>query len=505
MLGLEKIPDDRYASARDLMNDLDRWLGGETVSAGRSSRITMARKWCLRNRGFTAAFILISSVLVFASIQWRQAIFENKRAERHLAMTQKLNERADRHLAMAQEIIVEMVTKTVSDADLPADLRRSFSQRAVDLQLQLLREEPNDPNVVFQTAYAYNQFSTILYDLSEFDQSLLAVTEALRIVEPFSERIKIDDLKQRLVHRKAAVLRALQRYEEAAQVIDDTNQMESLSDLNKARTFFQRGMGNVSGRRDPESAKADFKKAAAIYNELEKPGHVKREIGQNLFFLGLAEMYLGNLEEAQVPIENALEMFEELFEAVHLSRSSEAIVEDMGRCYLSLGQISHAKLKEIGLPANAKSTIATEARQQFEKAAELFREVFNINPGRNGAYGMLVMALELHIQLEIERRSATQAKSVLEQLDALFPIVPTELRERQIVGKIVAKAHLSLAKLQIELGETDKASEQLVQGIEFLDRLVIEFPGVKALEDLHTQCRSLLSKISETERLKPSQ
>jgi len=477
---LEKIPDDRYASARDLMNDLDRWLGGETVSARRSSRITRARKWCLRNPGFTAAFALVSAVLVFASVQWRQAVVAN--------------ERGDRHFAMAQEIIVEMAIKVTSNPDLPAEMRQSFSQRAVDLQLQLLLEEPDDPNVVLQTAKAYDRLFVILYDVSEFEDALAAVTEALEIVEPFCDYAKIADAKQQFIRRKSAVLRALQRYEEASENIDNEIQIETLSDLNLARTFYQRGMGNIAGRKDPEAASADFQKAYAIFSGLENPEHLKHEIARNLFFYGTAEMFLGNLEDADQLFEEALELFEAMHESSH---SNETAIEDMGRCNMSMARVSLAQLKEDGLAAITKSALHAESRSQFEKAEELFREVFEINPGRNGAYGMLAMTFEIHIRLEIEQRDAARAKSVLKQFDALYPIVPRDMRERQTIGRIIAQTHLNLAKLQIELGETDKAIEQLVQANEFLDRLLIEFPGVEALEDLQAQCRSLLSEISE--------
>ena len=46
---LEKDPERRYASARELADDLHRWLGGESIAARPLSPPAGAGRWCRRN------------------------------------------------------------------------------------------------------------------------------------------------------------------------------------------------------------------------------------------------------------------------------------------------------------------------------------------------------------------------------------------------------------------------------------------------------------------------
>jgi hypothetical protein len=47
---LEKNPADRYATAKDLADDLRRWLGDEPIRARRPGLYQRARKWEWRLR-----------------------------------------------------------------------------------------------------------------------------------------------------------------------------------------------------------------------------------------------------------------------------------------------------------------------------------------------------------------------------------------------------------------------------------------------------------------------
>ncbi len=90
---LNKSPIDRYPSAYELGEDLRRWLTGRPVVARPVTRSVRLGRWCKRNPTLTTAFAGISAALVVALIQWRSAIQQNQRA--------------DRHLTMAQDVIVE--------------------------------------------------------------------------------------------------------------------------------------------------------------------------------------------------------------------------------------------------------------------------------------------------------------------------------------------------------------------------------------------------------------
>ena len=83
---LEKDPARRYATARDLADDLRRWLAGEPIAArpvGRAMRLWM---WARRNPALAAvaAGLVVALVVGGAGIvwQWRVAVRERAEARR---------------------------------------------------------------------------------------------------------------------------------------------------------------------------------------------------------------------------------------------------------------------------------------------------------------------------------------------------------------------------------------------------------------------------------------
>lgn len=84
---LEKKPDDRYPTARDLAADLQRFLVGEPVEARQAGRVERSLKWAMRHpeRATTYVLILLITVLLVAgggfSWLWRRAEDARRAAE----------------------------------------------------------------------------------------------------------------------------------------------------------------------------------------------------------------------------------------------------------------------------------------------------------------------------------------------------------------------------------------------------------------------------------------
>ena len=97
---LEKEPRRRYASARALSDDLNRFLNGEPVKARPISRPARAWRWCRRNRvvaGLTAIVaVLLAAVGIVASAGYFTVTRALEQSRRHLYVA---------HLNLAQQAL----------------------------------------------------------------------------------------------------------------------------------------------------------------------------------------------------------------------------------------------------------------------------------------------------------------------------------------------------------------------------------------------------------------
>jgi WD40 repeat protein len=98
---MSKEPKDRYPSARELADDLNRWLDGRPIVARPASRVERAVKW-VRRRKLVAALsgaAVIGAILGVSGLAWgwsaavaaRDEAREGEDTARHLAYAARLN------------------------------------------------------------------------------------------------------------------------------------------------------------------------------------------------------------------------------------------------------------------------------------------------------------------------------------------------------------------------------------------------------------------------------
>lgn len=98
---LAKNPEDRYASAADLADDLDRFLAGDFVSVASPSRYQKAVRWIRKRPSLAAAYALGAMALMFATFTvvavslWIQADEQRDRAETALREVQHAQQQAE--------------------------------------------------------------------------------------------------------------------------------------------------------------------------------------------------------------------------------------------------------------------------------------------------------------------------------------------------------------------------------------------------------------------------
>ena len=128
---LEKDPNRRYPTAAELADDLDRWLGGEPITARPVSRWERARKWVRRKPAIAAlsAAVLLMGLVGLSGVlwQWRAAVdnerraraSEQKEATARVEAERQRNQarKASEALRQANRVVVEREQEAIAARD----------------------------------------------------------------------------------------------------------------------------------------------------------------------------------------------------------------------------------------------------------------------------------------------------------------------------------------------------------------------------------------------------
>jgi serine/threonine protein kinase/Flp pilus assembly protein TadD len=186
---LEKNPQERYATAQDLADDLDRWLKDEPIRARRPSLVQRARKWSRRHRavaiGLTAALAAAVVLAVVLGFWYQRRLADTERgvtaalAEADTLVTEgdKQTEYPERwqataRLALAaQKKAEELLANGVATEELAARVRQrraavdaavTDSQLLVELERVRLEVTLLKSNGDFDFARAAPRYATLL-------------------------------------------------------------------------------------------------------------------------------------------------------------------------------------------------------------------------------------------------------------------------------------------------------------------------------------------------------
>jgi tetratricopeptide (TPR) repeat protein len=179
---LAEEPEQRYATAEALADDLRRWLDGRPVTAQEPGAGYRLRKFVMRNRGGVAAGVLLALSLsggVGATL-WQSGVArgEAERARLHAARADQEAARAKKEAQRAEEVrdfLGQVFASTdPSNGTVPSalDLLEEGSRRARN---EVMADDPGAAaEVLLLTGYARMH-------LSEFDQALADLREAQRL------------------------------------------------------------------------------------------------------------------------------------------------------------------------------------------------------------------------------------------------------------------------------------------------------------------------------------
>jgi tetratricopeptide (TPR) repeat protein len=196
---MEKNATDRYGSARELADDLRRFLDHRPIHARRPSFIRTVLKWARRHHTavLSAAVILMVAFLALAAETW--LLWREKEA------TKAALARADAKTLWARRAVDDMyrevAEKWLTDRPHMTEVQRQFLRKALDFYEELSKERSTDPEVRLQTVIAYRRMGRICEGVENHHAKAEGY---LRQAERMARDL-VDDFPKETAHREEQV------------------------------------------------------------------------------------------------------------------------------------------------------------------------------------------------------------------------------------------------------------------------------------------------------------
>jgi len=458
---LAKQPQQRYASATALADDLRRFLGSEPILARPVGRTERTLRWCQRNPVVAAlaggiALVLLCGTVVSTSLAvW--AVREKSRANQHAEQEHTARELAEYRFAQAEKAVEEYLdgienNEHLKEADF-LDLRKRLLMSAVPFYEEFVKQKPGDTALEAKRGRAYGRLGLLRRQMGEREQAAADFEWMQAILEPLG----ITDPNHRSELAKS-------HYGLAA-VLSDQGQLRE--------------------------AQIEYHQSIDLYRKLaaEFPANAayRQPLAISQRNLGLVLRDLGRRDEAEVELRGALAIVSGLATAFP---TVAAYREDMARIHFFLAPILTKGAEE-------------EAETLLRQAVVLFRQLVDEFPkrpehrlGLATAHTNLGAFLSERNKREETLANAQMAITLRKQLAAEFPAIPA-YRQHLALG------HRNLAGALEASGKREDAEIELRQSLALLEHLTADFRGIPAyrfdLAESHHDLGSLLDNLSKPE------
>jgi tetratricopeptide (TPR) repeat protein/tRNA A-37 threonylcarbamoyl transferase component Bud32 len=458
---LRKEPARRYASARELAADLDRFLGQEPITARPVSVWERAWKWA-RRRPAVATLLGLLLVVVGGSLLaltglWRRA--EQARAEAQQRSVdaeeqrdeaRKQKERAENSYRLARAALSDSLElqKDPRFRQGPLeDVRRKLLHAEATFYQQFVAQRGDDPTFQNERSGALARLGAVTHELANTDEAIKYYEEARAIQGQLAH-----DHPSEAAHRNA-----LARYE------------EELGALYRA-----------TGR--TQAAEAAHVRARELRQELLRhdsavPAY-RQDLAAGLVSLGRLYVDANRHREAETIYGEALELLQQLtgeFPDVAVYQ------RDLGECHNRLGLLYSITGR------------ASQAETAFGQARDLYQRLARRHPDdpayqedlaythHNFAY--LYSTTSRFPQAEEAYR---QAQDRLEELLRLHPLVTAYQRN-------LASFYLNLGAFYSQAGRPPQALTATKKAREGLERLASQNPSVLGYQHDLAKCNNNLA------------
>jgi eukaryotic-like serine/threonine-protein kinase len=449
-------PAGRYATAREIADDVERYLADEPVRVTSESVSERAMRW-LRKHRTTAVTTAATLLVILLSVSFGTVLLSGK--NRELAhLNQNVREQLEEsqvNLQLAVSAVDQFCTNVSEDLRLQeADLnplRSKLLNSAITFHEDLLHRRGTSTTAQLDLARSYSRLAALA---REIDATSRAIEWYRDSIEAY--RACLPDRSP----DHAILLELIRDLADLGQLLAEAGQSSSASESIMESLSLARGLCSVES--------PSLQDAQALTRSLLNAAYVSKSTG--------------NLDQAEDLLKEAV-----VHAAAFWKSPSDSI--DMGwqlvESYLSLGDAYLLKGLKYWRPAD----------ESFVKARDIGLELLKQSTG--SVHNKLDVA-KAHYQLGIVHKIIGQPDKARSELRAAMSIQQSVYQQHPSLARCadrLADSYRQLGRVE-ELDGQDAAAEQAYQiGEQTLRRLIELYPGNQLRGSIHADLLQLLAEI----------
>jgi eukaryotic-like serine/threonine-protein kinase len=483
---LRSEPSERYASAKELADDLNRFYKGQPIEARRWTKFQKTYKWIQRNpypsalfavTGSAACLIVgISSYFQFQGIRYQETLQKALAQAESSATLAQANE--DLALAAAKEYF-EFAFEDLPTMQLTgAEIRRELLNKAKRFNAELANRNPGSYLSRSHIASANYMMALVHGEMGQINEAIRYGETSLSLYAGMKDLIST----QLRITREAVVYNALARFYRAANQIDRSQEsyekaielwsQASLVEPNDeeiwaTKAVAELGLGKLlSLKRQMERIRPLFESAA---NNMQRacelaPDNIKFEleaakINESLGALAWVEQ---DRTHALKRFEDSLKIYERLAIKSPDHRHNELSIANV---IMNIGSL-HTEL--TGLDSAVSQHHYQLAVKHLQEASNRFQVLADNNP-KLITYPLQLGRAKNQLALMLLGNDDTRANQLADESIAIFAAIMGKELKDQSQQDVYCQAYEAKARACLNLQDIDQATSNLLIANE-LDR-----------------------------------